>query len=160
MILRLLWPKILIAVITCVMVGYIGSLPTTEALSSWYPGILKPSFNPPNWIFAPVWTTLYVMMGVAIGIIWHAGWEREVVKNAVMLFLAQLVLNGFWSVIFFGARSPGGALVIIIILWILIILCIKRFFPINRFAAYLMVPYLLWVSFALALNVSIYWLNK
>jgi tryptophan-rich sensory protein len=145
---------------TCLMVGFIGSLPTAEAISSWYPSIVKPSFNPPNWLFAPVWTTLYVMMGMAIGIIWHEGWEREAVKNAVMLFLAQLVLNGFWSIIFFGTRSPGAALVIIVILWILIVLCIKHFFPINKLAAYLMVPYLLWVSFATILNASIYWLNR
>lgn len=159
MINRLFWPKILISVVTCLLIGYLSSFATTEALKDWYPSLVKPSFNPPNWIFAPVWTTLYIMMGIAVALIWQAGWQKSEVQNAIMIFIAQLVLNGGWSMIFFGMHSIGGALFIIVALWILIAFCIKRFYTINRWASILMVPYLLWVTFATILNTSIYFLN-
>lgn len=160
MIMRLLWPKILISVVTCLLVGFIGGISTADALTTWYPSLVKPSFNPPDWIFAPVWTTLYIMMGISVGLVWHGGWEKREVQNAVMTFLAQLVFNGLWSVVFFGMRSPGGALIIIVILWLLIVRTVRKFHPINRISAYLLIPYLLWVTFALVLNFSIYWLNQ
>ncbi|MCB0688059.1 MAG: tryptophan-rich sensory protein [Saprospiraceae bacterium] len=160
MIIRWLWPKILIAVVTCLLIGYLGSFATIVALEEWYPTLVKPSFNPPNSIFGPVWTILYILMGLAVALIWHSGWEKEKVKNAILVFIFQLVLNGFWSMIFFGMHSIGGALFIIVVLWILILLCIIRFYPINKFASFLMIPYLLWVSFATILNASIYYLNS
>lgn len=160
MVFRLLWPKILITVTTCLLVGFISSLSTAEALQSWYPSIIKPSFNPPDWLFAPVWTSLYILMGISVALIWHSGWEREEVQNSVMIFLAQLVINGFWPVVFFGMRSPGAALILIILLWGLIVWCIRKFFPINKLAGWLLIPYFSWVSFALILNLSIYWLNR
>lgn len=159
MINRLLWPKIIIAVVTCLLIGFLSSFATTEALKEWYPSLVKPSFNPPSEVFGPVWTILYILMGLAVALVWQSGWNKEIVQNAVMIFIAQLVLNGVWSMVFFGMRSIGGALFIIIILWFLIFLCIRRFLPINRWAGILMVPYLIWVTFALLLNASIYYLN-
>ncbi|NND31686.1 MAG: tryptophan-rich sensory protein [Saprospiraceae bacterium] len=157
---RLLWPKIAISVVTCLLIGFLGSLSTFEALSSWYPALVKPAFNPPSWIFSPVWTTLYIMMGLAAALVWHEGWQKRVVRNALMLFLAQLLCNGLWSVVFFGMQSPGGAVFVIIILLLLIIFTIIRFFQLRKLAGYLMLPYILWVSFATVLNISIYLLNR
>ena len=160
MINRLLWPKIIIAVVTCLLIGFLSSFATTEALKDWYPSLVKPTFNPPSDIFAPVWTTLYILMGIAVALVWQVGWDKLKVQNAIMVFIAQLVLNGVWSMIFFGMQSIGGALFIIVVLWVLILVSIRRFFPLNKLAAILMIPYILWVSFALVLNASIYLLNK
>lgn len=151
--------KIAIAIMVCVAVGGLSGFATTDAITGWYATINKPSFNPPNWIFGPVWTTLYIMMGVAAGLVWKAGWERKDVKAALGIFGVQLALNGLWSLIFFAWESPMWALVEILVLLAFIILTIIRFKPINATAAYLLIPYLLWVSFATVLNASIWWLN-
>ena len=155
-----LWAKISIAVVVCLLVGFLSGLSTAESIETWYAYLEKPFFNPPDWIFAPVWTALYILMGLAVAIIWHQGWSNQAVQNAVMIFLAQLILNATWSVVFFGMQSTMGALVIILILWTLILICIRRFLRIKKFAAYLMVPYFLWVSFATVLNASIVYLNQ
>lgn len=151
--------KIIIAVVVCLAVGGLSGFATTDAIEGWYATINKPSFNPPNWIFGPVWTTLYIMMGIAAGLIWKAGWDRAEVKLALTIFGVQLLLNGLWSIIFFSWQSPLWALVEILVLLAFIVLTIVRFKPINATAAYLLVPYLLWVSFATVLNASIWWLN-
>lgn len=151
--------KITIAVIVCLAIGGLSGFATTDAISGWYATINKPSFNPPNWIFGPVWTLLYIMMGIAAGLVWKAGWERQDVKTALGIFTVQLLLNGLWSLIFFAWESPMWALVEILVLLAFIILTIIRFKPINATAAYLLIPYLLWVSFATVLNASIWWLN-
>ncbi len=147
-------------VIVCELAGLIGSLFTTPSIAGWYAGLTKPAFNPPNWIFAPVWTTLYALMGLAAWLVYDKGVRRAEVKRALFVFLAQLILNVLWSVMFFGAHQILGAFVIIVALWILILGTILRFHKISKAAAYLLVPYVLWAGFATVLNASLYVLNR
>ena len=151
--------KILIAVAVCLFVGFLSGFATQSSVSDWYADLNKPSFNPPNWIFGPVWTVLYVLMGIAAGIVWSKGFYHKWVKTAMYHFLFQLIFNASWSIVFFGLRSPAYALLIILILLTLIILTMKWFRIVNKTAALLLVPYLLWVSFASILNYSIWQLN-
>jgi tryptophan-rich sensory protein len=153
--------KILVVVVTCLVVGYFSGMVTRSAITTWYPTLVKPSFNPPNWIFAPVWSMLYIMMGVAAGLVWsRMEYEKEVVKNALVFFAIQLALNALWSFLFFGLKNPMLAGLEIIILWLMIFETYAKFAKINKIAGYLMIPYLLWVSFASILNGSIWWLNQ
>lgn len=142
----------------CLGAGLLGMIFTTPAIPGWYAGLLKPSFNPPNWIFAPVWNLLYTMMAAALFIVsgTKASHERS---WALYTFAVQLILNAVWSVVFFGAHSPLGGLVVIVLLWLAILLTILRFKPISGLAAWLLVPYLLWVSFASLLNFFLWRLN-
>lgn len=151
--------KIVIAVLICLTVGSLSGIATTDAIEGWYATLNKPSFNPPNWVFGPAWTLLYILMGIAAGLVWKAGWERTDVRAALSIFGVQLVLNGLWSIIFFTLESPLWALVEILVLLAFIILTMVRFKPINATAAYLLVPYILWVSFATVLTASILHLN-
>jgi tryptophan-rich sensory protein len=151
--------KVTIAIAITLLLGSTSGLITAGAVEGWYMEIEKPSFNPPNTIFGPVWTLLYIMMGFSAGLIWSNGSEDPKVRRGLALFGIQLLLNVLWSLLFFGLKNPGLALVDIGILLITIVLCIRAFHPIDRWAAYLMVPYLLWVSFATVLNASIWLLN-
>ncbi len=151
--------KIIIAVAICLLVGALSSIATQSSVNDWYLTLNKPSFNPPNWIFAPVWTILYVMMGVAAGIVWGKGFHHIWVKTGLYHFGFQLLLNAMWSLVFFGLKEPFYALLIIIALAILIVLTIKWFNVVSKKAAWLLVPYLLWVIFATALNFKIWELN-
>jgi len=151
--------KLVICVVACLGAGFIGSMFTTPAIPSWYAGLIKPPFSPPNWVFAPVWTTLYILMGVAAYLVWRKGIGEKRVFNALILFVVQLVLNASWSLFFFGLKSPLSGMIIILILWVLILLTLIQFYRVSRPASYLMIPYLLWVSFASVLNVSIWILN-
>ncbi len=140
--------------------GAIGSFFTMNAIPTWYAQLQKPFFNPPNWIFGPVWTLLYTMMGIAMGLIASQKIKKKhVKKQAYQIFLVQLVLNCLWSIIFFGLKNPPLALAEILILWGSIAMTIKTFHPLNRWAAYLLIPYLAWVSFATLLNLMIVVLN-
>ena len=150
--------KLLLLILLCQLAGLIGSVFTFSAIPNWYAGLVKPSFNPPNWLFGPVWTTLYTMMGVALFLIIEKG-KGSKKKIAIKIFTIQLALNALWSIIFFGFKLPGLAFLEIIILWIFIVLSIKKFWPISKTSAYLLIPYLLWVSFASVLNFSIFSLN-
>lgn len=153
--------RILVVVVTCLAIGYFSGMVTRSAIITWYPTLVKPSFNPPNWIFAPVWSMLYTMMGVAAGLIWNRmDHEKEAVKNALIFFAVQLGLNALWSFLFFGLKNPLLAGVEIIILWLMIYETYTKFAKINSIAGYLFIPYLLWVSFAMVLNGSIWWLNR
>lgn len=153
--------KIAIAVAICLVVGYGSSLVTQSSITTWYPTINKPSFNPPNEVFAPVWTILYVMMGVSAGLVWSKMEAVPVLtKKALWVFVIQLILNALWSFLFFGLQNPFLALVEIMLLWLMIFETIKLFKPIDALASKLMIPYLLWVSFAMILNGSIWWLNR
>jgi benzodiazapine receptor len=153
--------KILVVVATCLVVGYFSGMVTRSAITTWYPTLVKPSFNPPNWIFAPVWTILYIMMGVAAGLVWsRIEKDKLVVKNALGFFAIQLGLNALWSFLFFGLKNPMLAGLEIIILWLMIYETYMKFIKIDKIAGYLFVPYLLWVSFASVLNANIWWLNK
>lgn len=157
--------KLIISIGASLSAGVIGSVFTTPAIPGWYAGLLKPALNPPNWIFGPVWTVLYILMGVAVYLVWSSysktGEEKEKkgIKVAIGLFVFQLFLNAAWSVVFFGFQNLELALFNIILLWIAIILVMFVFFKISRLAAYLLIPYILWVSFAIYLNYSIWVLN-
>ncbi len=136
-------------------VGAIGGFATTQSVVEWYPTLNKPSWTPPSWLFGPVWTALYIMMAVAAWLVWQRGDS----KYALILWGGQLLLNLAWSILFFGARSPTLGLIDIIALWVAIAATIFLFAQKSRGAAFLMVPYLCWVSFATALNAAIFMLN-
>jgi len=162
--------KLIIAIVVSELAGIIGSVFTTPSIAGWYSGIVKPALNPPAWVFGPVWTTLFALMGIAAFLVWKKGLDRRDVnphtkgfgvgvKIALILFGIQLVLNTLWSIIFFGLHSPGGALVEIVFLWLAILATIIAFAKISKPAAWLLSPYILWVSFAMYLNYSIWVLN-
>ncbi|GAC1363230.1 MAG: TspO/MBR family protein [Herpetosiphon sp.] len=153
-------PRFIGALLLPVVVGGGGAIATAKSLTTWYPTLEKPSFNPPNWIFGPVWTTLYLLMGIAHFLISRQGVDPKVGRQAQVWYGIQLALNGAWSVLFFGRRSPLAALVEIVLLWLAIGLTIRAFARIDRRAAALLVPYLLWVSFAAVLNGAIWRLNS
>jgi len=139
--------------------GIFGSVFTASSIPTWYATLARPEFAPPNWIFAPVWTTLFLLMGIAAFLVWRKGIGRTDVKIALGIFAVQLVLNVLWSVIFFGLQNPGGAFVEIIVLWLAIVATIITFVKISRPAAWLLAPYIAWVSFAAYLNYSFWMLN-
>ncbi len=139
--------------------GVIGSIFTSSSVIGWYADVNKPSFNPPNWIFGPVWISLFALMGIASFLIWKKRSENSLVKIALAVFFVHLAFNTLWSVIFFGLQSPMWAFFEIILLWLMILSLIIMFYKIDKRAAYLMVPYILWVSFAGVLNFSIWQLN-
>ena len=151
--------KLVVAIVITQLAGIIGSLFTFSAIPTWYATLTKPELNPPSWVFGPVWTTLYVLMGVSVFLIWQKGWERKDVKVALSVYGIQLVLNALWSIVFFGMQSPGLALVNIALLFISIFFTMVLFYKISRPAMYLLIPYILWVSFASYLNYAIYALN-
>jgi benzodiazapine receptor len=151
--------KLVVSLVACQCAGLIGSIFTTPAIPTWYASLQKPAFNPPNWLFAPAWITLYLLMGVAAFLIWRKGLKQKGVKAALVIFLVQLVLNALWSVVFFGLQSPLWGVVVILALWIAILLTILRFFKLSTAAGSLMLPYILWVSFAAVLNIAIFMLN-
>jgi benzodiazapine receptor len=143
------------------MVGYSAGVVTKPSVETWYPTLIKPSFNPPNWIFMPVWTLLYVLMAVAAGLVWDKIKEQnEEVKKALGFFLIQLTLNAIWSYLFFGLKNPMLALIEIALLWLMIYETYLKFTKINKIAGYLLIPYMAWVAFAGILNASIWWLNR
>lgn len=153
--------KIIICIAICIIVGISASIATQSSISTWYPHLNKPFFNPPNWIFAPVWTILYILMGIAAGIIWNKKTlYPSAVNNALWIFALQLLLNTFWSFLFFGMKNPLFALIDILFLLSVIVWTIRSFKKISEIASYLLFPYILWVSFATILNFSIWWLNK
>jgi benzodiazapine receptor len=152
--------KLAISVIVCLAPGLVGSVITAKAIPTWYAFLNKPAFTPPNWLFAPVWTALYVMMGVALFLIWRKGLDYPGAKAAIVLFFVQLILNGLWTPVFFGLRSPLGGLVVILVLWVAILVTFIKFFPISRTAAGLLIPYEIWVTYASALNFGVYLLKR
>ncbi|WP_306012423.1 MULTISPECIES: TspO/MBR family protein [unclassified Allomuricauda] len=150
---------ITISVLVCLAIGFLSSIATQSSVNDWYLTLDKPSFTPPNYLFAPVWTALYIMMGVAAGIVWSKGYHHIWVKTALYHFVFQLLLNALWSIVFFGLKNPLGGMIVILALLTMIILTIKWFRVISKPAAYLLVPYVLWVAFASALNYKIWELN-
>jgi len=153
------YKRLIISLALPQLAGLAGSLFTTPAIPAWYAGLEKPSFNPPNWIFAPVWTLLFLLMGISLYFIWGRGLENKKSKIAVLIFAVQLALNALWSIVFFGFHNLGAAFVAIIFLWFAIFVNIVAFAKISKQAAYLLLPYILWVSFAAILNFSILTLN-
>lgn len=151
--------KFLTSIIVCNSAGAVGSLFTRSSLDTWYKSIQKPAFTPPAWVFAPAWITLYTLMGISAFLVWRKGFGDRQARGALMVFILQLALNSSWSIGFFGLRSPLTGLFIIIAMWLAILWTILRFRKISRFAAILLIPYILWVSFAVLLNLSIVILN-
>jgi translocator protein len=174
--------KLIISIVICELAGVVGSVFTTPAIKTWYELLYQPSFKPPNWVFAPVWTVLFLLMGISLYLVWSKNWEIKVSpkdevrrtwnpiskklwtgfwkeENVIAIFGLQLFLNILWSVIFFGLKMPGLAFFEIVMLWFAILYTIVNFARISRLAAYLLFPYLFWVSFAVFLNFIIWRLN-
>jgi len=151
--------KFIISIIICQLAGIIGSFFTVKSVSTWYLTLNKPSFTPPSWLFAPAWISLYFLMGVALFLVWSSSDPLKKRRPAIILFGFQLFLNALWSIAFFGLQSPLFGLIVIIVLWILILLTIIGFFKISKIAGWLLIPYILWVSFATILNLAILVLN-
>lgn len=151
-------PRLILSLVFTVGIGLLGGLFTFPEINSWYAGLQKPAFNPPNWLFGPVWTVLYILMGISLYLIWRKPVSKE--RNAALtIFLIQFVLNFCWSILFFNQHLVGWALVEITVMWAFIFLTILWFKPLSAAAAWLLVPYILWVSFAMILNTAIWKLN-
>ena len=152
--------KLVISILIPLVVGFTSSFFTASSVSTWFQTIEKPSWNPPGWIFAPVWTSLYILMGISLFLIWKNEYDQQKKRAALILFAFQLLLNFLWSFIFFGQHQIGWALVDIAALWLALLVTIFAFASVNKTAAWLLVPYISWVSFATLLNFSIWTLNK
>lgn len=151
--------RLITAIAVSELAGVVGALSTTPSIGTWYATLVRPSFSPPNWVFAPVWATLFALMGIAAFLVWQKGIRRHDVKLALGIFAVQLVLNTLWSVIFFGLHAPGFAFAEILLLWAAILATIIAFARVSWPAAWLLAPYILWVSFAGYLNYCIWLLN-
>lgn len=151
--------KLGFSIVIPLLVGYLGSLFTTPSIGTWYASINKPAFNPPNWIFFPVWTTLFILMGISLYLIWEKYPKNKLSKNALYVFGLQLGLNLLWSLLFFGLKNPLYAAIEIVVLWMAILITIMKFRKISKTASLLLLPYLAWVAFAAALNFSIVMIN-
>ena len=149
--------KLIISILIPFLASAIGGFFTASSVSTWYVDLVKPSFNPPSWVFGPVWTILYLLMGIALYLVWIE--KPKIKKPAFIAFGTQMFLNALWSVLFFGLQKPLFAFIEIGVLWIAILMTIIYFYKINKNAAYLLIPYILWVSFAAVLNFSLYLLN-
>ena len=152
------WIKLVISIAVPQVVALSGAYFTITGIDSWYQNIAKPSWNPPNWVFGPVWTILYILMGIALFIIWKS--ENRDRRTAIIFWVIQLVLNFLWTILFFNQRQILGAFIEMILLWIMILMTIIYFARISKLAAWLMVPYIAWVSFAALLNYAIWQLNQ
>ncbi|MFC1748796.1 TspO/MBR family protein [Pseudomonadota bacterium] len=141
------------------LAGAFGSFFTISAIQSWYVTLEKPSFSPPNWLFGPVWITLYLLMGISVYLIWQKVDKDKEALSAMILFWIHLVFNATWSLSFFGLQNPQLGFANIMIIWLLIIILMVKFWKINRWSTYLLIPYFLWVSFASILNYSLWALN-
>ena len=148
-------PKLILSIMLCNLAGAIGSVFTSPSIPTWYSTLIKPSFNPPSWLFAPVWISLYTIMGISLYLVL----QKKNNRRALSFFSAQLILNALWSILFFGLQNPLLAFIEILILWLFIALTILEFRRLDRKAAHLLIPYLLWVTFAAILNLSIWRLN-
>jgi len=151
--------KAILSIILCQGAGVLGSVFTSSSVSTWYPTLIKPWYTPPGWIISTVWILLFFLMGLSLFLVWRAGLGRPEVKKAVIVFAAQLGANILWSAAFFGLQSPLTAFAVIVLLWILILLSISSFRPISKMASLLLLPYIIWVSFAAYLNYGIIRLN-
>ena len=150
--------KLAASIILCQLAGFLGSLFTIPAIPTWYATLKKPFFTPPDWIFSPVWISLYTLMGISLFFVWRKA-DHPKFKIASIFFFVQLILNSLWSVAFFGLKSPLLGLIDILLLWIATLLTILTFFKVSKFSGVLLIPYLLWVSFAMLLNFSLWVLN-
>lgn len=153
------WLALVVALALPQLAGAIGSLFTFPNIGAWYQVLTKPELAPPNWVFGPVWTTLFVLMGIASFLVWQKGMHKRAVRLALAFYGIQLVLNTLWSIIFFGLQNPTAAVAEIVLLWLAIAATAYLFYKISKPAGLLMLPYLAWVSFASYLNLMIAVLN-
>ena len=151
--------KLVIAILACEVIGFTSGLIGSAGMNVWFDNLQKPSWNPPNYLFGPVWTFLYVLMGIAFWLIWKNETPESNKRNAYTVFAMQLFLNFCWSIIFFRFQSPFFALIEILLLLAMILLTAYHFAKISKTAAYLLIPYALWVSFASVLNYTLWSLN-
>lgn len=151
--------KLSVSIAACQSAGVLGSFFTRQSVSTWYLGLHKPSFNPPSWVFGPVWITLYTLMGVSLFLVWRKQGSSKSKTAALGFFFIQLVLNVLWSVLFFGMRLPGAAFIEIMTLWLCAAVTLYLFFRLSHAAGVLLIPYLLWLTFAVVLNFSLWRLN-
>lgn len=151
--------KLIVAILLPLAVGAVAGMFTSSAIPGWYATLNQPSFNPPNWVFAPVWTSLYLLMGISFYLIWQLPASKQH-NRAMGVFLFQLALNFAWSFLFFYFKQIGWALVDIILLWLSIATMLYVFYKLKPWAAWINIPYILWVSFATALNTAYFWLNR
>ncbi len=151
--------KLVGTIAACEGAGGIGAIFTTPAIPTWYEALAKPAFTPPNAVFSPVWVTLYLLMGIAIFLVWRKGLKTEGVKPAFIIFWVQLVINILWSAVFFGLKTPLGGFIVIILLLIAVVITIVQFFKVSRLAGGLLIPYIVWLGIATSLNVGIWMLN-
>lgn len=154
-----LFGKLMVSLTLPLGIGAIAGIFTAQAIPEWYATLNQPSFNPPNWVFGPVWTTLYIVMGISFFLIWKREASKER-NQATAIFLAQLFLNFGWSFCFFYFKMIGLALLDIVVLWLAIVVMLFRFYKLRPLAAYINIPYLLWVTFAMVLNAAYFWLNR
>lgn len=152
--------KLIVSIVLTVGIGSLGGIFTAVEIQGWFLHLNKPSWNPPNWLFAPVWTCLYVMMGISFYLIWKAKVDADTKTWAIIIFIAQFALNFLWSFIFFKQHQVGWAFIEIVVMWLAILCSIIAFSRINKTAAWLLVPYISWVSFAAMLNYAIWMLNR
>ncbi|MFH1381636.1 MAG: TspO/MBR family protein [Chloroflexota bacterium] len=152
--------KLIVSILICEGAGGIGAIFTTPAIPTWYKGLEKPAFTPPNSVFGPIWITLYLLMGIAVFLVWRGGLAQEGASIAFIIFWVQLALNVLWSVIFFGLKSLFGGMVLILLLWLVILANIIAFFGVSAAAGALLLPYIIWVSIASNLNIRIWMLNR
>jgi benzodiazapine receptor len=151
--------KLLLSIAACQAAGLIGSVFTAPAITGWYAALVKPAFNPPGWIFGPVWTLLYALMGISLYLVWKQGIDQKRIKQGVIIFIIHLAFNTSWSIVFFGLKNPAWAFANIIILWLMIGLVAWRFWEIRKISVYLLLPYWAWVTFAAVLNFYLWRLN-
>jgi benzodiazapine receptor len=147
---------LVLSVLVCFAAAGLGSVWTAKSVGTWYQALEKPSWNPPNWLFGPVWSVLYLLMGIALWLVWR---RTGLVAAPIGIFAVQLVLNAAWSGLFFGLQNPGAAFAEIVVLWVAIVATIVAFWRITPVAGILLLPYIAWVSFAGALNFTIWRLN-
>jgi translocator protein len=150
-------PKLIVSILFPLSIGFLGAIFTTPAIPTWYAGLNKPVFSPPNYVFGPVWTLLYILMGISFYLIWKDGLGKN--KAGVAAFAVQLALNFAWSAVFFGLHQPWSAFIVIVLLWLAIFANIYLFYKRSITAARLLIPYITWVSFAAALNLGVAVLN-
>jgi len=151
------WVKLIVSVLICQAAGAIGSVFTTSSIATWFVNLNKPWFTPPNWLFGPVWITLYTLMGVSLYLVWNKGLKNA--KLPVSIFGLQLALNTIWSVIFFGLQNTFAALVEILFMWAAILATIITFYKIDKRAGVVLIPYIAWVTIATFLNYFVFVLN-
>ena len=152
--------RAVVSIVACLAAGGVGGLMMTGETWTWYASLNRPALNPPGWVFGPVWTALYIMMGVAAFLVWRRDLRRLAVRAGLGLFAAQLLLNAIWTPVFFGLQDPPAALIVIGLLWVAIAATIVVFWRVSKAASILLMPYILWVSFASYLNYAIVTLNR